>query len=151
MTSQEGILDLVLDPGWQGSRTDHVIADQIGHHLQIVGLHVQHHTSVDQQATQLEEGVKGEGGHVGLRPPIATLLHILLEFDPSSRLLPLDLVALLHQHPHFGKQGMGYMCAVVHIFAEYELNALGRGSHYNFKDTVSEKCGLYIGDFYFKQ
>lgn len=144
MSSQERVLDLILYTGRQCSRTDHVIAHEIGHHLQILGLHVQHHAAIDQQATQLEQGVQGERGHVRLRPSIATLLHILLEFDPSRCLLPLDLVALLDQHPHFRKQGMRYVCAIVHILAKYELNSLCRRSHYKFKDTLWETEGLYM-------
>lgn len=64
----------------------HGVDAKVGHLLQVVGLHIQDDGAAGQHRPQLEERMQREGGHVGLGPPIAALLHVLLKLDPSSGL-----------------------------------------------------------------
>jgi hypothetical protein len=64
----------------------HGVDGQVCHLLQVVGLHVQDDGAAGQHRPQLEQRMQRERGHVGLGPPIAALLHVLLELDPSSGL-----------------------------------------------------------------
>ena len=49
-----------------------------------VGPHVQHDGAVEDAAPQLEQTVEGQRGHVGLAPPLPTVLHILLKLQPPA-------------------------------------------------------------------
>ena len=42
-------------------------------------------SAVCEAVTELEERVERVGGHVRLRPTLATLFYVLLELDPSTR------------------------------------------------------------------
>ena len=48
------------------------------------GVHVEENHPRHEALAQLKEAVQGQGGHVWLRPPITTLLHILLKLDPPG-------------------------------------------------------------------
>ncbi len=64
---------------------DHVVEDELGDVVQVVGGQVEADGAVHQHGPQLEQRVQGQRGHVRLRPAVAALLNVLLELDP-----PLD-------------------------------------------------------------
>jgi hypothetical protein len=78
--------DLFLLLFEEESRGGHGVDAQVSHLLQVVGLHVQDDGAAGQHCPQLKQRMQREGGHVGLGPPIAALLHVLLELDPTSGL-----------------------------------------------------------------
>lgn len=65
------------------------------------GLQVQHDGALLDAHLQLHQAVQRQRGHVRLAPSLATLLHLLLELDPSAKetklfaLLPLFFLLLL--------------------------------------------------------
>ena len=63
---------------------DHGVKEVVADVVQGVRRHVETDGAVEQHAPELEQGVEGQGGHVGLRPPVAALFHVLLELDPSE-------------------------------------------------------------------
>ena len=67
-----------------GKRTtvDHVVEGDVGDLLEAAGSHVEADRPVQEEGAELEEGVEGEGRHVRLAPPVASLLYILLELHP---------------------------------------------------------------------
>ena len=74
--------DLVfLVPG-EGAAVDHVVESEVGDLVEAAGGHVEADGAVEEKGPELEEGVEGEGGDVGLAPSVASLLHVLLKLDP---------------------------------------------------------------------
>ena len=53
--------------------------------IQRAGRHVQADGAVEEHGPELKETVEGKSGDVRLRPTVATLFHVLLEFHPSRR------------------------------------------------------------------
>ena len=74
--------NLVLLVTGEAATVDHIVEGDVRDLLEAAGRHVQADRAVEQQGAQLEEGVEGEGGHVGLAPPVPPLLHILLKLHP---------------------------------------------------------------------
>lgn len=65
--------------------------------------------TVGQGLAQLQEAAEGQGRYVGLAPAVRLLLHVLLKLDPARRLLPLQLLVLVHHqliqlHEHLPAQ-----------------------------------------------
>jgi hypothetical protein len=78
----------VLDKGFfiigQDVGIDHVVQSQFAYVVQGGGRHVEANGAVEQHASQLKQGMQGQGSHVGLGPPITAFFHVLFEFDPSG-------------------------------------------------------------------
>jgi hypothetical protein len=124
---QQRLLHFVALVAGQAPAVDHVVQDEVGDLVHGAGLQVQQDRPVQDQAAQLEQRVQREGGHVRLRPPVAALLHVLLELDPPGCLLPLHVAALHHQLLHLREERVALVLLIVDVFAEDELDALGRG------------------------
>ena len=58
--------------------------------MDILPLAVEHDGAPGEAGPQLGEVGVGAGGHEGFAPPLAAVLHILLELDPAADLAPLQ-------------------------------------------------------------
>lgn len=84
VAAEEGL----LHPGTHLRRqlpiADHRLEDEVGDLVQAARLHVEDDGAVEEAAAQLKERMEGDGADVRLRPPVAALLDVLLELDPSG-------------------------------------------------------------------
>ena len=69
-----------------GKRTtvDHVVEGDVSNLFQAAGGHVQADGPVQEEGSQLKEGMEGEGGHVRLAPTVPTLLYVFLKLHPPE-------------------------------------------------------------------
>lgn len=49
-----------------------------------VSVHVKQHAAIDDAAPELKQAVQREGSNIRLAPPLPTILHVLLEFQPPA-------------------------------------------------------------------
>lgn len=49
-----------------------------------VGVHVEQHAAVDDAAPELKQAVERESSDIRLAPPLPTILHVFLEFQPPA-------------------------------------------------------------------
>ena len=165
MLALDGLLDLRPLVVGQHVLVDEVVEHEVGDVREAPGVHVQEDGAGEEQGPQLEEGVQGEGAHVGLGPALAALLHVLLELDPPGRkspcslirskrasltlpggLLPLCLAVLVDKELlHLGEDGVrleGADVGVGILRAEHELDPLRRGRGYSKKKSFEDEGSL---------
>ena len=96
---------------------NNILQQDIKNLIEILCFQVKEDCSLEDEAAELHQGMHGEGGDVGLAPPVGPLLHILLEPDPPRRLLPL-ITALIVQDQllQLGEKLMGSVVLTVIIW-----------------------------------
>ena len=127
MLLQHGHLDLLPLIIVDQLAVDHLVQGEVDNLVQGGGGHVQADRSAGQQGPQLEERVERQRGHVRLAPPVPSLLHVLLELHPASRLLPLHVAVLTHEELlHLTEHWVGLVLRLpLLLVAENELHLLG--------------------------
>ena len=131
MLLQHGHLDLLPLVVVHQLTVDHLVQGEVDDLLQGGGGHVQADGSAGQQGPQLEQGVEGERGHVRFAPPVAALLHVLLELHPAGGLLPLHVAVLAHEELlHLTEHGVGLVVQLPILLPQQELDLLGRWRHW---------------------
>lgn len=86
MLLQDGVLDEGLLVEGQHAGVDHVVESELANVFQVGGCHVETDGAVEKHGPQLEQRVQRQGGHVGLGPPVAALLHVLFKLDPPEHM-----------------------------------------------------------------
>jgi hypothetical protein len=82
----DGVLDELAMVVGQVAALNHIVDAQVGHLLQSGRLHVQTDGAGAEVASQLQQVVQVQRGHVRLGPAVAAVLDVLLEFQPSAAL-----------------------------------------------------------------